>query len=116
MTSFNNLVRRSSSDSLPLGGLRMACLNWVNITPKTPPIPAVAYGMGDDTTESSIDSVIDGIVALMIARLIVPSVSPSAGPEIEAIVVLTNVEKVLVVLFVTLLTKDWFSRVLITLD
>jgi len=42
----------------------------------------------------------------MIARLSVPSVSPSAGPEIDAIVVLTNVEKVFVVLFVTLLTKD----------
>ena len=97
---------RSSSDSSPLGGLLIAYLNWVNIILRTPPIPAVTYRMGDDTTESNIDSVIEGILALIIARLIVPRVSPNAGPEIEVIVVLTNVEKVLVVLFITLLTKD----------
>jgi len=61
MTSSNNLLHRLLADSLPLGGLRIACLNWVNITPKTPPIPAAAYRMDDDTTESNIDSVIEGI-------------------------------------------------------
>ncbi len=65
--------------------------------------------MGDDTIESNIDSVIEGIIALIMARLIVPSVNPSAGPELKAIVVLRKVDNMLVVLFVTLLTNDWFN-------
>ena len=108
LTTASSLLLNNSSSvsSLSLEGLWRILWNWVNITPKTPPIPATEYEMGVDAIESSIDSVIGGTVALMIVRLISPRLRPRAGFRINAIDALMVVNNEVVVAFVTLLTAD----------